>query len=134
MKNTHILIVDDDPDFSSSLSLILFSRGYRTSVADNGAQALDLLRKRGEQDDIPDLVLTDLMMPVMDGIALMDQMTREEIPVPVAVITGYDDLENLERLKRRGLHYVLHKPFDVRELLEFLRGIIPNDWHKEPEQ
>ncbi len=125
MKSTHILIVDDDTDFSSSLSLILSSRGYRTSVADNGAQALDLLRKWCEQDALPDLVLTDLKMPVMDGMELMDQMKREEIPVRVAVATGYDDRETMERLERRDCPYVLHKPFDAQEFLGFLQDSFP---------
>lgn len=93
--------MDDDQDFSSILSLILSSRGYRTSVADNGAQDLDLLRKWSEQGSLPDLVLADLKMPVMDGVELMDQMRREEIPVRVAVATGHDDRKTLERLKRR---------------------------------
>ncbi|WP_291319424.1 response regulator [Desulfonatronospira sp.] len=132
MKNPHILIVDDDTDLTSSLKLILTSRGYRTSVADNGAQALDLLRKCCRQNVLPDLVLTDLKMPVMDGMELMDQMRREEIPVRVAVATGYHDWNTMERLKRRDCPYVLYKPFDAQEFLEFLQDIFPSDWNQGP--
>jgi len=130
MKNPHVLIVDDDTDLTSSLNLILTSRGYRTSVADNGAQALDLLRKWCEQDALPDLVLTDLKMPVMDGMELMDQMKREDIPVRVAVATGYDDRKTLERLERRDCPYVLYKPFDAQEFLVFLQDIFANEWNR----
>ena len=131
MKNPHILIVDDDTDLTSSMNLILTSRGYRTSVADNGAQALDLLRKWCEQDALPDLVLTDLKMPVMDGMELMDQMKREEIPVRVAVATGHHDQNTLERLKRRDRPYILYKPFDTQEFLVFLQNIFLNEMKLE---
>lgn len=80
-----ILVVDDHAATREPLAKLLRYEGYETAVAANGAEALEALRERK-----PDLVLLDLLMPKMDGLAFLDEASREPhgAEVPVIVVTG----------------------------------------------
>lgn len=115
-----ILIVDDEPDATATLSKFLISRGYETATASNGAEALEFVRSEAY-----DLVMTDLRMPGMDGADFLARIRFERPGLPVVVMTGHTTLENNRRLwERAGVAEVLHKPLNLREISHILEALV----------
>ena len=112
----NILLVDDEPDVLSSLSNFLKKLGYTVQTAQNGQQALDHIRTWH-----PDLVLTDIRMPEMDGMELVRQVKAvEKSPVDFIIITGHGDLDSAVEALRCGAYDYISKPINVRELAHSL--------------
>ncbi len=111
-----ILICDDERDIVSALKIYLEAEGYETLCAYNGQEALELLR----QNDIQ-LVLMDIMMPVLDGISAMAKL-REESNVPVILLTAKgEDTDKVLGLNVGADDYIT-KPFNPVELLARVRS------------
>lgn len=107
-----ILIVDDEEIIRESLSFILTKEGYRIREAANGRIALEILR-----EDSIDLVLTDLEMPEMKGIELLEQVTRYSPETLVVIITAYGSIDTaIAALRKGAVDYIL-KPVEFDELL-----------------
>jgi len=104
-----VLVVDDDPDIRELLVSVLRDDGYEAASARNGKDALDLL----ETFDA-DVVVLDLMMPVMDGWTFADRM-RERWEIPIVVLSAATDLSR--HAKRLSATDVVPKPFDLDTLL-----------------
>ena len=107
-----VVVVDDEPSIQELMTLILEDEcGYEVRCAANGADALEMLREL----PLPDLLIIDLMMPVMDGWGLLAALRRDErtapIPVIVSSAVGYHDATSL------GAARVLTKPIDYDALL-----------------
>ncbi|MBI2925614.1 MAG: response regulator [Verrucomicrobia bacterium] len=104
-----LLVVEDNETNRALLTRRLRRQGYQVSVAENGRQALHLLRARPF-----DLVLLDIMMPEMDGYEVLERIKLDEVlrHLPVIMISGLDDLESLVRCIQRGAEDYLTKPFD----------------------
>ena len=106
-----ILIADDDADSRSALSLLLAGWGYEVIEAADGREALD----RAIQNR-PTVIVTDLVMPGMDGLALLEAL-RAELPAStVIVLTGYGTIETAVAAMKEGAYDYLTKPVDVRRL------------------
>ena len=106
-----VLICDDEADIRSALRIYLGAQGYETVLCENGQEALDRLREGGVQ-----LVLLDVMMPVMDGITVLSKL-REESNVPVILLTAKsEDTDKVLGLDLGADDYVT-KPFNAVELL-----------------
>ena len=121
-----VLVVDDDPDILDAVCDILEGEHYRVSRARHGQEALERVA-----EERPAIVLLDLMMPVMDGVAfaraLRARYTEDEIPIVVISADG-----NPQRAAAVGARGFLAKPFDIDALLDevasvtaFLPGIPP---------
>ena len=118
----NILIVEDDPDVREMLSTLLATEGFHTVAAEDGLEALHLLRTvRRRAPEIPCLILLDLKMPRLGGKefrrAQLDDPTVAS--VPVAVMSGAIDLE--ERARALGAVATLPKPIDCDVLLNVVR-------------
>ena len=87
-----ILIVEDDPKLCQLYSIILNKAGYETICADNGQAAWNILEK-----EHIDLIITDLMMPVMDGYEFIRSVRQSNPLVPVLIITAKDDFYSKSR-------------------------------------
>ena len=118
----HILLVEDDKDESMTLKGILEDEGYRVDTAENGRFALDLMGQ-----NVYDLVLTDLVMPVTDGIKFLHTLSGSDCDVPVVVVTGHEDIENMLSAFHLGAIDVLYKPYDIDELLGLVNKILSKD-------
>ncbi|GAB1856665.1 hypothetical protein MHTCC0001_15000 [Flavobacteriaceae bacterium MHTCC 0001] len=105
-----ILIVEDHEQMRNYIESVL--EGYRVSKASNGKEALSLLNHENF-----DLVLTDYMMPIMDGEALVKQIKRLGYKVPVLVLTARTDNHGKLNMLRMGIDGYLHKPFLKEELI-----------------
>ncbi len=107
----HILLVDDDPSLLKLLGMRLESRGYRVTTADNGRQALACL-----EETRPDLVLSDLRMDEMDGMALFQQVQKRAPGLPVIILTAHGSIPDAVSATRQGVFSFLTKPVDREEL------------------
>ncbi len=108
-----ILLVDDDPGLRQLLSLCLCNAGYQVSVADSGPQALANLTALR-----PDLVITDLRMDDMDGLALFEHIRDHHPTLPVIILTAYGSIPEAVEATKRGVFSFLTKPFESTTVLE----------------
>lgn len=117
-----ILVVDDDPDILDALSEILEGEGYRVRRARNGREAFDRLGPVP-----PQLILLDLMMPVMDGWEFATRLRQESqlsSDVPIIVLSA--DRNVGAKARELGAVGHLSKPFELGELLHLLDTHLPN--------
>jgi DNA-binding NtrC family response regulator len=107
-----VLLVDDEPDVRKSLCAFLSKLGHQVTGAANGLEGLREFHSRPF-----DLVITDIRMPGMDGLELLQRIKEiERSPVDVIVITGHGDMENAIRALKYGAFDYLQKPINVREM------------------
>lgn len=116
-----ILIVDDEPTIVAITKLILETHNYRVFTAEDGPQALAVF---AQQMDSIDLVMTDLMMPFMDGIALIRSIKQMKPEVSIVASTGQGEQARFAELKSLGVHAALPKPYHREKLLETLREVL----------
>jgi class 3 adenylate cyclase len=109
MPKQKILIVDDEPFNIDYLEQEIDDMGYETISAVNGLDALDKIKAES-----PDLVLLDIMMPVMDGFTVLAQMKAEATmrDIPVIIISAMNDLESVVKGVKQGAEDYLPKPFE----------------------
>jgi DNA-binding NtrC family response regulator len=112
MSKGHILVVDDEGAQREVLRTILSSEGYRVETAGTAAEAL---QQSGRMHF--DLVLTDLRMPGADGLSLVGQLTREDPPALVILMTAYGSKDSAEQAVKQGAFDYLTKPLEREELL-----------------
>ncbi len=113
MSFAHILVVDDEPDIRSLLKEILEDEGFSVSVAENGQAARDSLRSRR-----PDLILLDIWMPDIDGVALLKEWKENEsFDCPVIMISGHGTVETAVEAIRIGAYDFIEKPLSIAKLL-----------------
>ncbi|MEQ9403449.1 MAG: tetratricopeptide repeat protein [Cyclobacteriaceae bacterium] len=119
-----VLIVEDHKELRSYLRSIL-SPEYRVCLAANGASALDLLRV-----EHIDLIITDLMMPYMDGFEFIEHLKndKELKKLPVLVVSARTDKTEKLELLARGAEEVISKPFDKEELFLRIKNILEKEW------
>jgi DNA-binding NtrC family response regulator len=115
-KKPHILIVDDEPNVRRVLGTLLEQADLSTTPAEDGEQALALVRA---QD--PDLVITDLKMPGMDGMALLGHLQHSFPEIPVIMLTAHGTVANAVEAMKRGAHDFITKPFQRDDVLELVK-------------
>jgi two-component system chemotaxis sensor kinase CheA len=115
-----VLIVEDEWAIADWLQVLLSEYAYNVLVAGNGREALDILHR-----ETPDLVLTDFMMPFIDGAGLIAAMAEDPktCDIPVVVMTSL--LEHVVRERARGYRAYLRKPFREAELMKVIGEILP---------
>lgn len=114
-----ILLVDDIKEFRSLLKLLL-SGDFDVVTAEDGEKALDMI----ESGCNPDVIVTDLLMPRMDGYQLIDNIRNREPwkKIPIIVLSNVDKADDRQRLAyNKGINTFLNKPFNTRELNEGLK-------------
>jgi two-component system response regulator GlrR len=113
---TDILLVDDDPDLLRLLSLRLKASNYQVSTADSGEGALAFLATSQ-----PRLIITDLRMAGMDGMALFQAVQQLHPHIPVIILTAHGTIPEAVKAAQAGVFGFLSKPFDSKELLDQAR-------------
>ena len=113
-----VLVVDDDAAIRVTLKAFLESKGLLVDTAGNGAEALDLLNR----GPLPDVILLDLVMPVLAGWQFLDLKAADERlkPIPVVLSTAFEH----EGVRLNYVVAMLRKPFDLERLLQELRKAI----------
>ncbi|HTY24858.1 MAG TPA: HD domain-containing phosphohydrolase [Desulfomonilaceae bacterium] len=112
MAEASILLIDDDDVILDVLTDLLELRGFEVLTASEGRAGIEAFRKNG-----PDLVITDISMPHMDGLQVLHSVREMDECVPVILVTGHGDLNNALKALRRGAYDFLLKPINPEILL-----------------
>ena len=128
-KDLRVWVVDDDQSVRWVLEKALKQADMQTRSFERGELLLDAL-----EDDEPDVLITDVRMPGMDGLTLLDRLSRRSPDLPVIVVTAYSDLENAVAAYQGGAFEYLPKPFDVDEAVELVRKAAGHNVQAVPEQ
>ncbi|MDE3011790.1 MAG: sigma 54-interacting transcriptional regulator [Pseudomonadota bacterium] len=112
MSEAHIVLADDDPELLRLLSIRLIGSGYRVSPVESGEKALSLVAR-----ERPDLVITDLRMGGMDGMALFEAIRNQDPALPVIILTAHATVPDAVEAVHRGVFGYLTKPYDSKILL-----------------
>ena len=113
-----VLVVEDDLNISQLLQLYLEKEGYAVTTAADGSQGLEKFRAIG-----PDLVLLDVMMPVMDGWAVCKAI-REESQTPVIMLTAKSEVDDKIAGLKSGADDYITKPFEMKEVLARIEAVL----------
>jgi len=117
MTRATILIIDDEAPIRALLRFALEAAGYEVTEAANGCQGLDLYRRRPT-----DLIIADMLMPELNGLDLLLDLTREFLHAKVIAISGAGGEQNvLDVAKLLGARQTFEKPFSIPQLLDAVR-------------
>jgi DNA-binding response OmpR family regulator len=118
---TKILVVDDEPNIVQTLKDRLEMNEYMVTTACNGQEGLRLA-----QQESPDLVLLDVIMPIMDGHEMLEQLRRQEWGrrISVIMLTARSQVQDIARARACDIEDYIIKPFDLSELLEKIENIL----------
>ncbi|MBN2327032.1 MAG: SpoIIE family protein phosphatase [Candidatus Omnitrophica bacterium] len=114
-----LLIVDDEEEIRENLSDFAEFKGFTVLQACNGRQALDLLK-----DHQPDLIISDLMMPEMGGMQLLQELNQRSSDVPVVIMTAFGTMEYAIDAMKNGAADFLTKPIDLPYMLKVVDKIL----------
>jgi DNA-binding NtrC family response regulator len=115
----HLLIVDDEANTLASLSRAFRLAGYEATVCDSADRALELIKSRQF-----DLILSDVVMPEKDGLSLLEDLKKLELPTPVVMISGQAHIEMAVRATRLGAVDFLEKPLSTDKLLLTVENVL----------
>jgi DNA-binding NtrC family response regulator len=115
-QGARILIVDDEKDICEILFRLLKKSGFTPLVAHNGERALEMIRL-----GMPEVVVSDVMMPGMDGMELLRRAKEYDPSLPFLIITGYGGIDGAVRAMKEGAFDYLAKPLDNKELVDKIR-------------
>ena len=117
----HILLVEDEADLRLGLSVRLSASGFHCETACNGKEGLEEVARHR-----PDLIIADLLMPVMDGFEMVHRLkaSPQTSAIPILIITALPERSRAPRADElRGIR-ILQKPFEARELLVTVRALL----------
>ncbi len=114
-----ILVADDDPSSLEGLRVLLAIWGYEVETASDGRVALEKISATE-----PKAVITDVVMPMMDGLELLGALRIERPGMPVIVLTGQGSLDTFVRARQQGAYAYLAKPVDIGRLKSVLAGAL----------
>ncbi|MCK9337055.1 MAG: response regulator [Arcobacteraceae bacterium] len=122
LRNLKLLFVEDEEDLTSIISDTLKKLGANFLIAKNGKEGLTLFQ---ENPDI-DLVITDINMPIMNGIQMIEEIKKIS-SVEIVIMSAHTESEYIDKSKELGVNHYLLKPFDF---LKFIDLVISLDTHK----
>ncbi|MEI2616918.1 MAG: response regulator transcription factor [Thermomicrobiales bacterium] len=127
-EQAQVLIVEDDRAIASAVRRGLAFEGYRVTVAESGGQALDLAR-----DNMPDLVVLDIMIPGIDGLEVCRRLRAAGEDVPILMLTARDEVADRVAGLDAGADDYLVKPFAFEELVARIRALLRRRDRREEE-
>jgi len=123
MGKKKILIVEDDNFVAEVYSTKLLEMGHEVQVAQNGREGLDLIKKSR-----PDLILLDIIMPVMGGLEMLEELRKEEseIPkIPIILLTNVGEKESVQQARNLGADdYLIKSHFTPAEVIEKINSVL----------
>jgi len=114
-----VLIVDDEKNYTRILGAVLEEEGFEILTANSGPEALEVL----EGSDV-DLVLTDMKMPLMDGIQLLEKIKTRDSELPVIMMTAHGTVDKAVEAMQKGAYSYILKPFDNDRLIIYVRKAV----------
>ena len=120
MPKGKILVVDDESAFCKSLTRLLTSAGYDADYQLTAATGLELIKQRGDFD----VVISDIAMPGMDGIALLKEIKQFDSTLPVIIVTGYGSDENTKKASQDHAYEFVTKPFTAEKIFSVVERAV----------
>jgi len=121
----HIMVVDDSPTIRSSVSFCVQNAGYQVTEAEDGQDALEQLSQMQQNGLIPSLIVTDVNMPRMDGITLIQNIKKGDMRyIPILVLTTESEKAMIEKGRSAGASGWLIKPFQPEQLLWAIKKLV----------
>ncbi len=117
--SSYVLIVDDDQEFCNALKDILTESGYNVLTAGNGEEAFCLTKKHKIQ-----LIISDLRMPILNGIALLELIKEQNPSIKVIIITAYEEVASYIKVMDLGAFEYMKKPLDLDKLKKLVAGVM----------
>ena len=117
MENAKILLVDDETDFTDTMSQLLRTRGYRVTAVNGGESAIKAL---GQEKY--DVMVLDLKMPGMDGMATLKEAKKLELFTETLILTGHATVDTALEAIKLGAYDYLTKPCEIDELVQKIQG------------
>jgi DNA-binding response OmpR family regulator len=120
-QKVKVLVVDDEPNIVQTLKDRLEMNDYEVFTAHNGADGI-----KAAQEDSPDVILLDVIMPVMDGHEMLEKLRGQEWgkDITVIMLTARSQAQDIPRARACGIDDYIIKPFDLTELLEKIENIV----------
>src|SRR5262249_1840383 len=117
-----VLIIEDEPDIAGSLEARLKLDGFRVKLAKNGQEGVELARA-----EKPDLILLDIMMPLLNGFDVLNLLKTEPATkgIPVIVLTALPHVEDAENAFQAGADDFINKPYTNERLMQKVRKFLP---------
>ena len=112
MSPTHVLLVDDEEVFTRNIAKLLAHRGYRVTAVNSGDAAI-----RALEEQPFDVLVLDLKMPGLDGIATFREMLKLGLSVETIILTGHGSIDTAIEAVKLGAHDYLTKPCEIEELV-----------------
>lgn len=131
-KRLTVLVVDDDQNTLHTVDFILRSAAYNVTLASNAREALTQMEEASAMGEPVDLIVTDIEMPVMNGLFLIDEIQRRGETLPILPVTAYGDARILAELKRRGCSRYLEKPFEAERLVAEITRLLHTEHQPTP--
>jgi two-component system, NtrC family, response regulator HydG len=116
-----ILYVDDDPNMQKMVELFMRKSRHELTIAKNGRSALKFLEK-----NLYDVIVTDIQMPELDGLALIDEIKKRKIETPVIIVSAFGQESISQKGLKKGAAKILRKPFESKELFETIEKYSKN--------
>ena len=113
-----VLVVDDDADIVKLLSVTLKISGYNVISAGNGEEGLHTALEK-----TPDMILLDIMMPIMDGLTMLEEL-RKTSKIPVIIVSAFGSPDKVEKARELGIECFLNKPFSNTAVVDMLDVIL----------
>jgi len=120
----HIVVAEDEDISRKAIGRVLTKAGYDVSVAEDGAVAYSMIKELTNEGVFIDLLLTDIQMPNVTGMQLLDKLREDNITLSVAGISSFGDKDTLLEMMRRGCSEFIDKPFTPDELIEGVERIL----------
>ena len=129
-EKKRVLILEDEAHIAQGIKLNLTLQGYEAKVAADGVEGLE--KWRAWQ---PDLIVLDIMLPMIDGFSILQTIRREDEKIPVLILSARADTKDKVRGLKYGVDDYLAKPFDLEEfLLRVERLVTRKQWYVQPEK
>jgi two-component system response regulator PilR (NtrC family) len=126
-ETAKILVVDDEPSMREFLVILLNKNGFGAHAAASGAEALTLLRQHHF-----DLIVSDIRMPDLSGLDLLENVKQQDLSVPVVLITAYASPEDAVLAMKNGAYDYITKPFKVDDILSVIKSALGSRQEKPP--
>ena len=118
-----VLVIEDEQKLAESVKNFLVLKGYTVTVSTSGKEGLELVKKIN-----PDVVVTDIIMPQMDGYSMVKEIRKERRGIPIIVMTAKDKMKELFAIE--GIDAFLSKPFDLQVLEDKIKAGEPSEPHQ----
>jgi len=116
LRSLKLLFVEDEEDLIDIITDTLTKLNANFLTASNGQEALDII------DDNPDIsvVVTDINMPVVNGLEMIKQMKEKDLQIPVIIMSAHTEADYIEKAKQLGVNNYLLKPFDFLKFIDLI--------------